>query len=81
LERVNLERANAEARIAQARGQAEANRLLAESIRSNPEVVRLREIERTLGLCPLSASTCVIGQGVNLAQLIESRDAATTSPR
>ncbi|MDP3404346.1 MAG: SPFH domain-containing protein [Brevundimonas sp.] len=81
LERVNLERANAEARIAQARGQAEANRLLAESIRSNPEVVRLREIERTLGLCPLSASTCVIGQGVNLAQLIESRDAATTAPR
>jgi regulator of protease activity HflC (stomatin/prohibitin superfamily) len=81
LERVNLERANAEARIAQARGQAEANRLLAESIRSNPEVVRLREIERTLGLCPLSANTCVIGQGVNLAQLIESRDAAATSPR
>lgn len=75
LERVNLERANAEARIAQARGQAEANRLLAESIRSNPEVVRLREIERTLGLCPLSASTCVIGQGVNLSQLIENRDA------
>jgi len=81
LERVNLERANAEARIAQARGQAEANRLLAESIRSNPEVVRLREIERTLGLCPLSASTCVIGQGVNLSQLIESRDSATTTPR
>ncbi len=81
LERVNLERANAEARIAQARGQAEANRLLAESIRSNPEVVRLREIERTLGLCPLSADTCVIGQGVNLAQLIESRDAAAASPR
>ena len=81
LERVNLERATAEARIAQARGQAEANRLLAESIRSNPEVVRLREIERTLGLCPLSAETCVIGQGVNLAQLIESRDAAATTPR
>lgn len=81
LERVNLERANAEARIAQARGQAEANRLLAESIRSNPEVVRLREIERTLGLCPLSASTCVIGQDVNLSQLIESRDAASTAPR
>lgn len=81
LERVNLERANAEARIAQARGQAEANRLLAESIRSNPEVVRLREIERTLGLCPLSASTCVIGQGVNLSQLIENRDAQTSSNR
>ncbi|GAA0624494.1 SPFH domain-containing protein [Brevundimonas kwangchunensis] len=79
LERVNLERANAEARIAQARGQAEANRLLAESIRSNPEVVRLREVERTLGLCPLSADTCVIGQGVNVAQLLESRDAATTA--
>jgi regulator of protease activity HflC (stomatin/prohibitin superfamily) len=81
LERVNLERANAEARIAQARGQAEANRLLAESIRSNPEVVRLREIERTLGLCPLSAETCVIGQGVNLAQLIENRDSQASTAR
>lgn len=81
LERVNLERANAEARIAQARGQAEANRLLAESIRSNPEVVRLREIERTLGLCPLSADTCVIGQGVNLSQLIENRDAQANAQR
>ncbi|WP_332678549.1 SPFH domain-containing protein [Brevundimonas sp.] len=81
LERVNLERANAEARIAQARGQAEANRLLAESIRSNPEVVRLREIERTLGLCPLNANTCVVGQGVNLSQLIESRDAQSSTNR
>lgn len=81
LERVNLERANAEARIAQARGQAEANRLLAESIRSNPEVVRLREIERTLGLCPLSADTCVIGQGINLSQLIESRDNQANASR
>lgn len=81
LERVNLERANAEARIAQARGQAESNRLLAESIRSNPEVVRLREIERTLGLCPLNASTCVIGQGVNLSQLIENRDAQSNPQR
>lgn len=81
LERVNLERANAEARIAQARGQAEANRLLAKSIRSNPEVVRLREIERTLGLCPLNSTTCVIGQGVNLAQLIENRDAASSASR
>ncbi|KQS56004.1 hypothetical protein ASG17_08155 [Brevundimonas sp. Leaf363] len=79
LERVNLERANAEARIAQARGQAEANRLLAESIRSNPEVVRLREIERTLGLCPLSADTCVIGQGINLSQLIDARNSAQSN--
>lgn len=79
LERVNLERANAEARIAQARGQAEANRLLAESIRSNPEVVRLREIERTLGICPLNSNTCVVGADVNLSALIESRDAQTTA--
>ncbi len=75
LERVNLERANAEARIAQARGQAEANRLLAESIRSNPEVVRLREIERTLGICPLSANTCVVGSDINVSALIEAREA------
>ncbi|MGV3579975.1 SPFH domain-containing protein [Brevundimonas sp.] len=76
LERVNLERANAEARIAQARGQAEANRLLAESIRSNPEVVRLREVERTLGICPLSADTCVVGSDVNISALVASRDGA-----
>lgn len=80
LERVNLERANAEARIAQARGQAEANRLLAESIRSNPEVVRLREIERTLGICPLSADTCVVGSDINVSALIAERDGANTSP-
>lgn len=79
LERVNLERANAEARIAQARGQAEANRLLAESIRSNPEVVRLREVERTLGLCPLSADTCVVGSDVNISALIASRDGAAAA--
>jgi len=77
LERVNLERANAEARIAQARGQAEANRLLAESIRSNPEVVRLREIERTLGICPLSSSTCVVGSDINVSALVEARDRRT----
>jgi regulator of protease activity HflC (stomatin/prohibitin superfamily) len=81
LERVNLERANAEARIAQARGQAEANRLLAESIRSNPEVVRLREIERTLGICPLSSSTCVVGSDINVSALIEARDRAAAGDR
>ena len=81
LERVNLERANAEARIAQARGTAEANRLLGESIRSNPELVRLREIDRTLGLCPLSADTCVIGSDVNVSALIEARDAASADNR
>lgn len=79
LERVNLERANAEARIAQARGQAEANRLLAESIRSNPEVVRLREIERTLGICPLSADTCVVGSDINVSALIAARDGAAAA--
>lgn len=81
LERVNLERANAEARIAQARGQAEANRLLAESIRSNPEVVRLREIERTLGICPLSADTCVVGSDVNISALVASREGAAQANR
>jgi regulator of protease activity HflC (stomatin/prohibitin superfamily) len=81
LERVNLERANAEARIAQARGQAEANRLLAESIRSNPEVVRLREIERTLGICPLSADTCVVGSDINVSAMIAARDGAAAAAR
>ena len=45
--------ADAQARIAVARGEAEANRLLAESLRANPEVVRLKAVERWDGKLPV----------------------------
>jgi regulator of protease activity HflC (stomatin/prohibitin superfamily) len=50
--RVARAKAEADALIETARGQAESNRLLAESIRSNPEVVQLRAIEKWDGHLP-----------------------------
>ncbi|MFI4975651.1 MAG: SPFH domain-containing protein [Caulobacterales bacterium] len=51
--------ANAQAKIEQAKGDAEANRLIAESIRTNPEIVQLRAIEKWNGVLP----TYTGGQG------------------
>jgi regulator of protease activity HflC (stomatin/prohibitin superfamily) len=45
-------KAEADARIERARGEAEANRLLAQSIASNPQVVQLRAIEKWDGRLP-----------------------------
>lgn len=50
--RVAQAKANADAQVEAARGQAESNRLLAESIRSNPEVVTLRAVEKWDGHLP-----------------------------
>jgi regulator of protease activity HflC (stomatin/prohibitin superfamily) len=50
--RVARAKAEADAQIEIARGQAESNRLLAESIRANPEVVQLRAIEKWDGHLP-----------------------------
>jgi regulator of protease activity HflC (stomatin/prohibitin superfamily) len=66
-------KANAEAEVATARGKAESTRLVAESLRANPEIVQLRAIERNIGPCPTNATTCVIGADVNLTQMLESR--------
>jgi regulator of protease activity HflC (stomatin/prohibitin superfamily) len=49
---VAVAKAQADALIEQARGQAESNRLLAQSIASNPEVVQLRAIEKWDGHLP-----------------------------
>jgi regulator of protease activity HflC (stomatin/prohibitin superfamily) len=51
--------ANAQAKIEAAKGDAEANRLIAESIRTNPEIVQLRAIEKWNGVLP----TYTGGQG------------------
>jgi regulator of protease activity HflC (stomatin/prohibitin superfamily) len=45
--------ANAQAKIEAAKGDAEANRLIAESIRTNPEIVQLRAIEKWNGVLPV----------------------------
>ncbi len=49
---VAVAKAQADAQIEQARGQAESNRLLAQSIAASPEVVRLRAIEKWDGHLP-----------------------------
>jgi len=50
--RVAVAKAVAESKVEQARGEAEANRLLAQSISSSPEVVQLRAIEKWDGKLP-----------------------------
>ena len=50
--RVAVAKAVADSKIEEAKGEAEANRLLAQSIASNPEVVQLRAIEKWDGKLP-----------------------------
>lgn len=50
--RVQVSKAEADAKIEEARGTAEANRLLAESVRSSPEVAQLRAIDKWDGHLP-----------------------------
>ncbi|HZZ86705.1 MAG TPA: SPFH domain-containing protein, partial [Caulobacteraceae bacterium] len=45
--------ANAQAKIEAAKGDSEANRLIAESIHANPEIVQLRAIEKWNGVLPV----------------------------
>jgi hypothetical protein len=47
--------------VAQASADAEARRLAAESIRSNPEILKLEELKVHRGICPLNAKVCVVG--------------------
>lgn len=56
-------RANAEAAIETARGVAESTRLRGEALRANPEIIEQIYAERSQGLCPPKASTCILGQG------------------
>lgn len=52
--------------VAAAEAQARANDLLGASLRANPELLALREIERSRGLCPRGANVCVIGASPSL---------------
>lgn len=56
-------RANAEAAIETARGVAESTRLRGEALRANPEIIEQIYAERSQGLCPPKATTCILGQG------------------
>lgn len=50
--------------VAQAQADGEARRIAAESIRSNPEILKLEEIRmRPRSICPVGVTTCVIGGG------------------
>jgi regulator of protease activity HflC (stomatin/prohibitin superfamily) len=55
--------ANAAAQIETARGIAESTRLKGEALRANPEIIDQIYAERSAGLCPPRATTCIIGQG------------------
>lgn len=51
--------------VAQATAEAEARRLAAESIRANPEILKLEEIRaRGRSLCPVNVTTCILGTSV-----------------
>jgi len=56
-------RANAEAAIETARGIAESTRLRGEALRANPEIIDQIYAEKSQGLCPPKATTCILGQG------------------
>jgi len=55
-------RANANAQIETARGEAESIRLRGEALRANPQLIDQIYAQRSQGLCPPRASTCIIGQ-------------------
>lgn len=57
---VQVAKARAEATIEQAKGQAESNRLLAESVRTSPEVAQLRAIEKWDGRLPTTVGAGAI---------------------
>lgn len=48
-------------RIAQAEGLARATQIEGAALAANPQVLRMREIEKWNGQCPLDSDTCVIG--------------------
>jgi regulator of protease activity HflC (stomatin/prohibitin superfamily) len=60
---VRVVQAQAQQRIAQAEGLARATQIEGAALASNPQVLRMREIEKWNGQCPLDSKTCVIGAG------------------
>lgn len=60
-QQVRVVEAQARQRVAEAQGRAQAIAVEGNALNANPQVLRLREIERWNGQCPLNTNTCVIG--------------------
>jgi regulator of protease activity HflC (stomatin/prohibitin superfamily) len=60
-QQVRVVEAQARQRVAEAQGRAQALTIEGAAIRANPEVLRIRAIEKWSGQCPLDATTCVLG--------------------
>lgn len=61
--RVAVAKAEADSKVETAKGEAESMRLRGDALRSNPEIVEQIYAERSQGLCPPKATTCILGQG------------------
>lgn len=59
--RVKIFEAQARQSIVEAEARAKAMQIEGDALRANPEILKLREIEKSKGICPMNAQTCVVG--------------------
>lgn len=64
---VRVVQAQAQQRIAEAEGRARATQIEGAALAANPQVLRLREIERWNGQCPLDGKICAPGSAAVVA--------------
>lgn len=66
--------AQAQVTIEKARGVAEATKLRGEALRSNPEIIQQIWAEKSKGICPPTARTCIVGSGASPLISDDSKD-------